>query len=402
MPGVARGFRPRCLRTPGVGEIRVYSVSDFGMMIADRVRMDAYAAALEAAVTPGCTVFDIGAGTGVLSLLACRFGAAHVYAIDPNPAVALVAENAARNGVGHKVTVIPDLTTNFFPERRADVIVSDLRGVLPFLSGHIETLADASQRLLAPGGVLIPACDRVYAAIVTAPERYSRLTAGWVEDRYGLELTSGRAFALNNWVKDRFRPEQLLTPPRLARTIEYAQVTEADARFTAELEWTVETAGVAHGVGLWFDTDLFGSIGFSNGPGEPDSIYGRALFPWLEPVAMTVGTRIQARVEAWPIDGEYVWRWEARVWDASGAEVARFDQSTFKGSPPNRRRLQKGASSHIPSRNREVELDSFVLAQIDGQSTLRDIASRVVARFPGAFVGERAALDYVARCSRRY
>lgn len=56
----------------------VYNLNDYGRMIADHVRMDAYAQALKAVVTPESVVLDIGAATGIHALLACKFGARRV------------------------------------------------------------------------------------------------------------------------------------------------------------------------------------------------------------------------------------------------------------------------------------------------------------------------------------
>ena len=47
-----------------------YTLGGYGQMMADRVRMDAYAAALEQAVRPGCVVLDVGTGTGMMALIA--------------------------------------------------------------------------------------------------------------------------------------------------------------------------------------------------------------------------------------------------------------------------------------------------------------------------------------------
>src|SRR5437870_11229737 len=76
----------------------MYSVADYGIMIADRVRMEAYMQALRSAVRPGGVVVDIGTGTGIFALLACRFGARRVYAIEPNDAIQVAREIARANG----------------------------------------------------------------------------------------------------------------------------------------------------------------------------------------------------------------------------------------------------------------------------------------------------------------
>jgi type I protein arginine methyltransferase len=371
-------------------------------MIADGVRVRAYAEALRRAVTPGSTVVDIGAGTGIFTLLACKFGAARVYAVDPNPVVSLVEQAARENGFAERVVVVQDLSTRFAPETRADVIVSDLRGVLPFWEGHLEAVVDARERLLSAGGALIPARDSIFGAVVSAPERYAELTRPWEDDRYGVDLSAGRSAALNTWIKYRFAREQLLSTPVLLQALDYRRAATAEARFSAAADFTVERGGTAHGIGLWFDTELHDGIGFSNAPGEPDALYGRAFMPWLHPVTLSQGFTVRASVQAWSVAGPYVWCWKTTVLDGRGEPVADFAQSTFDSAPPDLNHLHRGSGTHVPTRSREVELDAFVLALIDGRTELGEIARRMLSAFPGEFVEEHAALDYAARCARRY
>lgn len=77
----------------------VYSVSAYGDMITCEPRLSAYAEALRQAVRPGCTVIDLGAGTGIFALLACQYGAGRVTAIEPADAIRLLAETDRKSVV---------------------------------------------------------------------------------------------------------------------------------------------------------------------------------------------------------------------------------------------------------------------------------------------------------------
>ena len=76
----------------------MYDLIGYGSMIADSVRTDAYARALRDLVKPDSVVLDIGTGTGLFALLACRFGARHVFAIEPSNVIALARTLSRANG----------------------------------------------------------------------------------------------------------------------------------------------------------------------------------------------------------------------------------------------------------------------------------------------------------------
>lgn len=63
--------------------------------------------AAERWVRPGQDVLDMGAGSGILSIAAARFGARSVLAVERDPiAIPIARENAARNGVQDLVRVV--------------------------------------------------------------------------------------------------------------------------------------------------------------------------------------------------------------------------------------------------------------------------------------------------------
>jgi type I protein arginine methyltransferase len=188
----------------------MYSVSEYGRMLADRVRTDAYARALRAAIRPGSVVVDIGTGTGFFAMLACQLGAERVYAIEPNDAIGLAREMAQANGYADRIAFYQDFSTDVDLPERADVIVSDLRGILPLVPYNIPSAVDARRRLLKPGGVFIPAEDRLWVAVAEAPEEFERLSTPWLSGPYGIEMSAGWRVASNAWGKGRqIKSEQL-------------------------------------------------------------------------------------------------------------------------------------------------------------------------------------------------
>src|SRR5215203_4139717 len=128
----------------------MYSLHFYGQMIADGPRVQAYAEALRRTVTPNSVVMDLGGGRSIFELLACKFGARHVYAVEPENVIGLAREAAAANGFPELIEFFEKPSTEITVSEPADIIISDLRGVLPWFQQHIPSLIDARKRLLAP------------------------------------------------------------------------------------------------------------------------------------------------------------------------------------------------------------------------------------------------------------
>ncbi len=87
-------------------------------MLADPHRMDAYERAIRRLVRPGDVVLDLGAGTGILAMLAARAGAARVHAVESMPIARLAADLVRENRLGDRVTVHEADATSLAPVER--------------------------------------------------------------------------------------------------------------------------------------------------------------------------------------------------------------------------------------------------------------------------------------------
>jgi SAM-dependent methyltransferase len=380
----------------------MYSVHSYGQMLADAPRMDAYVAALRQTVRPGSVVLDLGSGPGVFALLACKLGARRVYAVEPDNVIQLAREAVHANGFAGRIECIQNFSTEITLPEQVDVIVSDLRGMLPWFQQHIPSIQDARNRMLAPGGVLIARRDTLWAAVVEAPERHNEIVAPWQPGELDFDLSAALRVVTNTWRKARIKPDELLAQPVCWATLDYYEVESPDIR--AEISWLAARPGTAHGFSVWFDSELADGIGFSNRPGAPELIYGSALFPFSEAVDVAAGDRIDVSIRADLIGEDYVWRWNTIIF-ARGESThpkATFRQSTFFGVPLSPEQLRKQAAGYVPRLNQRGQTRSHILQLMNGENSLEDIALRLVERFPKRYADWKEALNDVSAVAREF
>ncbi len=386
-----------------------YGLGGYGDMINDGPRIEAYVAALRQAIRPGSVVLDIGAGTGIFSLLSAQVGAGRVHAVEPHDAICVATAIARANGYADRITFHQALSTEIDLPDRADVIVSDLRGVLPLLQQHVPSIADARQRHLARGGRLIPQQDTIWAALVESPEQYRRFERPWGTNDFGLDMRAGHPLVVNTWRRVNLDAERLLVEPQRWATLDYRTVDSPHV--DAKLSWTAGRPGTAHGVLAWFDTELLDGIGFSNAPGKPELIYGQAFFPLQEPVHLSAGEQVIVRMAANLVAGEYVWRWETEVFSAPAGTASspspperrlRLQQSTFLGETLGLEKLRRSEADYVPRLSANGQADRYLLSLIDGQLSLGEIARQAAAKFPERFPRWQDALTRVAKLAHNF
>lgn len=368
---------------PKIGYLSaMYSVLDYGHMANDSVRMAAYSRAIARSVKPGSIVVDIGAGTGILSLLAARAGARRVHAIEPNPAVWLIPELAAENGCAERIEIHPCTSFEVELPERADVIVSDLRGSVPLHGTHLATLRDAKERLLAPGGVLIPARDRLFVAGVEAWDVVALLqrgVQGFVSRGFSAQTATTSIF--NTSVSDsmvRLNASDLVTTPMSWADIEYGAPTPP---LEKALELTPRRSGIVHGLAIWFEATIADGIVFDNAPGM-SLVYTRTFLPLLEPLSLEHGETLEVVLRA--DESGSRWAWDTRHRSASGHTKATLRQATFLGKPTSPEALLRASSSHMPSPSDAGERLRRILALMDGAHTIDEITDALRAGAPAA------------------
>ena len=377
----------------------MYSLEQFAAMFSDRVRMDAYSAAIAKYVRPGDAVLDLGCGPGIFALLACKAGARRVYAIDINSVVEFGRHLAAANGYQEKVQFMCGDSRQVHLPERVNVVISDVRGVLPLYSHSVGTLEDARTRLLADGGQMLPTRDTLMCAIVEVPEYYREIADAW-KSIPPLDLSAGLPLVLNGVYRERLKPEQVLSDVQPWCCLDYTIGAKASASGSVRL--TASRAGVGNGLGLWFETQLGDGISYCTEPRTGDTVYGHTFLPWLEPVPLEKGDVCEADLRANLVGDDYVWRWETRA-PATGARAAiDFHQSSFYGSVFSPSFLKKHSAEFVPVLSEAGLAERWIFEAIDGSRSLESIACEAAGLFPHVFRRVENAFNRAADIAEKF
>ncbi|WP_132117690.1 50S ribosomal protein L11 methyltransferase [Actinocrispum wychmicini] len=261
-------------------------------MLADRTRLHAYDQALAHAVRPGDVVLDVGAGLLVLSVMALRHGAAHVYAVEGDPVTAAMAARIADdNGLSGKITVIEgDARTVALP-RKADVIVAELMGNIGPEEQMPEILAEVARRALSPGGRIMPSrLTTTLTAIEFADEGWGV----WSGDSLGYRL---------DVVQDHVEPVAHLhffqrMPRLLSKPVSIGDsVLGSSARGVTDSSKRLRVcrAGTLHAVMGSFTATLAPGVTLANFPSYPGCNWGVWIWP-LRHTPVVEGDALRVRV----------------------------------------------------------------------------------------------------------
>lgn len=304
-------------------------------LIADKVRNEAFHKALSRVVKKGeTTVADIGAGTGLLGLMASKLGAREVHLYEAAE-VAGVAQQVLKANKARGCQLMPCHSTEMQDPERVDVVVSETLGNYAFEENIIDTLNDARRRYLKDGGIIIPARITQMVAPVVSGRIHAELTE-WDRVGHGLELAPARVMSLNNVYVRTLKPEELLEGGKSAHTWD-----EVDFRFDnrasrkGEASWTMPSAATVYGFAYWWTAELVPGVTLSTGPGAPKTHWEQLYFPLLEPVAAKKGESLMLSLRSRSSEeaGTHL-AWTAVHFDREGKSLKRQALDLDKGWIP--------------------------------------------------------------------
>ncbi|HJW86507.1 MAG TPA: 50S ribosomal protein L11 methyltransferase [Candidatus Brocadiaceae bacterium] len=244
-------------------------------MLNDRLRTTGFLKAINSVVRAGDVVVDIGTGSGVLAVAAARAGARHVYAIESTGIAKIAKEVFAANGLAEKITLVEGRSTGVNLPEKADVMISETVGNHPFAEGLLETVADATKRLLKPGARMIPAEVEFFGIPVHIPDAVMDVQCitdntlhNWRE-WYGVDFVPLKNAARKVPTQSSFRSDvaalwqPLATPARL---VSVNLSDNCNNSFHNTTKVAIETEGRLNGILSYFELALGAGVQLSTHP----------------------------------------------------------------------------------------------------------------------------------------
>ena len=304
-------------------------------LIADKVRNEAFYKALSDVIVPGKTIVaDIGAGTGLLGLMAAKLGAAQVYLYE-TAAVAGVAAQILKANKAKNCQIFACHSTEFHDPPKVDVVVSETLGNYALEENIVATLCDARTRFLKPGGIVLPnRIEQFVAPVITS--RFQDELNVWDSAGAGLDLGIAKAMSLNNVYVRQIKTGDLLAEGSSATVWDKIDLKkESRANRRGEATWTIAQPVTIYGFAYWWSAHLTPSIALSTAPNGPPTHWEQLYFPLLTPLevlknqSVTVALRSTSSEDA----GTHL-SWSAVRKDGKGATLERQALDLDKGYLP--------------------------------------------------------------------
>lgn len=270
-------------------------------MLNDTRRNEAFEKAIVkavAAIGNGALVLDIGAGSGLLSMMAVRAGADNVVCCE---SVAVVADATkkivALNGYDNRIAVVPknskELIVGEDLDRRADILISEILSSDLLAEGVLSTFEDAIDRLVHQDATIIP---RAIAARGCLIESDVLARSAFVDRVSGFDVSPFASFA-----SPRLPIHGTQTPWRRLSDDQDLIHIDLTARRNEgrhqSLAIPVTADGIAVGVMQWIHVDLADGIEFSNPPDAySDGGWLQVVHTFARPMAVRAGDVFNLRV----------------------------------------------------------------------------------------------------------
>jgi tetratricopeptide (TPR) repeat protein len=262
-------------------------------MVNEKKRNDAYYFALEAVINPNSSVFEIGTGSGLLSMMAAKMNVKKITTCESNPIIAEKANTIITNNGYRKVINLlskksTDVILDVDLSEKSNVLVSEIFSSELLGEGVLHAIEDVKRRLLTLDAKIIPATASIMVSMFGGEEIQDIL---YIKDSYGLRIeefnsiVSKKITLINNQL-----PIKLFADEVEAFRFEF----ESKSYFPTEnktLNLPIKSSGVCCGVIQWIRLEMTKDIFYENHPTDGTTVSGwqQIAYIFKEPIEIREG-----------------------------------------------------------------------------------------------------------------
>ena len=252
-------------------------------------------------------VVDVGAGTGILSILAAQAGARRVFAVEASPMAEHARSLIAANGFADTIEVIHGRIEEIDLPEPADLLISEPMGVFLLHERMLESFITARERWLHSEGKMFPGRASLFVAPFSDSYLHSSTMTKalfWEQPNFfGFDLTSLAAVArqqhFSQPVVGPVAPAAIQTEA-VAHDLDFQSVRANDLQqIRIDLDFTVTSSTVIHGLAGWFDVTFAGStesVRLDTSPTSPRTHWYQTRFLFEQPIALQEGASLDGSI----------------------------------------------------------------------------------------------------------
>lgn len=276
-------------------------------MLNDRRRNQAYKVAIARLIQQGfnedgsAVILDIGAGTGLLSMLAAQEAPSNkriqIFACEQFATLSDVSRHVIdANKMENCIHVVQKHSSQVqigsdLPAK-ASLIVTEIMDAGFYGEGIVPTLLDAHQRLLDPNaGKIIPSKAKLFAVAIESPDIRKNHVHRSERENSGFVVVSDVCLISGMPQQEPYYSEKLQNLPHGYQCLsEPVLIDQIDLNIKADLQCrhdgtkeskiiTIAKDGQLDAIAVWFEVELADGIRFSTSPEQACCSWEQAVFP---------------------------------------------------------------------------------------------------------------------------
>lgn len=284
------------------------SYAHFGIheeMLKDTVRTGSYRAAIvnNGHLFKGKTVLDVGCGTGILSMFAAKAGASHVVGVDMSNIIDQAQKIIEANGFRDTITLVKGKLEDVeLPIKQFDIIISEWMGYFLLYESMLDTVLDARDKYLKPGGLIFPDNARLFLAAIEDQD-YKEEKINFWDNVYGFDFSCIKDIAVREPLVDTVELKAVVTDPFMIKHINLLTVKKEDLTFAAPFTLTATRNDYIHAFLAWFDISFdctHRKVQFSTGPHAQYTHWKQTVFYTPSTVTINEGQKLHGKLSCAP------------------------------------------------------------------------------------------------------